>query len=49
MILGFSKSRDTQEKVEACRVDYDELRRDQSLGDITPMQFVAEPHEARFV
>lgn len=37
---------DAQEKIEAWRVDYNEFRPHQSLGDMTPMHFVAEHREA---
>ena len=40
---------DAQEKIEAWRIDYNEFRPHQSLGDMTPMQFVAEYQEAGFL
>lgn len=40
---------DAQEKIEAWRVDYNEFRPHQSLGDMTPMQFVVEYQEAGFL
>ena len=40
---------DAQEKIEAWRVDYNEFRPHQSLGDMTPIQFVAEHQEAKFL
>ena len=40
---------DAREKIEAWRVDYNEFRPHRSLGDRTPMQFVAEHREARIL
>jgi len=40
---------DAQKKIEAWRVDYNESRPHQSLGDMTPIEFVAKHREAEFL
>lgn len=39
---GFLSLDDAQQKVEAWRVDYNQYRPHQSLGDLTPSEFVTE-------
>lgn len=45
----FLSVEDAQEKIEAWRVDYNEFRPHQSLGDRTPTEFVVEHLEAEIL